>query len=85
MSEKRMRMRNEEFKILGSMQEIMAETELKDAPQGLTTDELLTRAPFRDRNEVVNTLKFMESKRLVRYNVKDSEDGVGNHNESRSS
>lgn len=69
MSERKIRIGNEEFKVLGSMQEIMAEVELKKSEDGLTSNELLERAPFRDIDEVVNTLKFMESKGLVNYNL----------------
>jgi hypothetical protein len=64
-NEKKIRIGDEEFKVLGSMQEIMAEVELKKGEDGLTSKELLERAPFRDIDEVVNTLKFMESKGLV--------------------
>ena len=69
MSERKIRIGNEEFKVLGSMQEIMAEVELKKSPNGLTTDELLDRAPFRDRDEVIDVLRFLEGKGKVRYDV----------------
>ena len=69
MIEKKTRIGNEEFKILGSMQEIMAEVELKKSEDGLTSNELLEKAPFRDIDEVIDTLKVMESKRLVRFNL----------------
>ena len=39
----------------------MAEVELKKSNDGLTSKELLEKAPFRDMNEVLNTLKFVES------------------------
>jgi len=66
---KTIRIGNEEYEVLGSMQEIMAETMLKKSKDGLTSKELLEKAPFRDLVEVVNTLKFMESKGLVKYNL----------------
>ena len=69
LSERKIRIGNEEFKVLGSMQEIMAEVELKKAREGLTTDELLDRAPFRDRDEVIDTLRFLEGKGKVRYDI----------------
>ena len=69
MGERKIRVGNEEFKVLGSMQEIMAEVELKEAPKGLTSKELLEKAPFTDLDEVINTLRFMESKGLVKYNL----------------
>lgn len=70
MSERKIRIGNEEFKVLGSMQEIMAEVELKKAPEGLTTDELLDRVPFRDRDEVIDTLRFLEGKGKVKYDIR---------------
>ena len=68
-NEKTIRIGNREFQVLGSMQEIMAETELKNSRDGLTSKELLERAPFRNIDEVINTLRFMESKGLVKFNL----------------
>ena len=69
MNDKTIRIGNREFQVLGSMQAIMAETELKNSRDGLTSKELLAAAPFRNIDEVIDTLRFMESKGLVRFNL----------------
>ena len=69
MNEKTIRIGDRELQVLGSMQEIMAETELKNSRDGLTSKELIERAPFRNIDEVIYTLRFMESKGLVRFNL----------------
>ncbi len=66
---KTIRICNEEFQVLGSMQEIMAEVELGKCKDGLTSEELFGKAPFRDLDEVINTLTFLETKGQVKYNL----------------
>ena len=71
MNRKKIRIGNQEFEVLGSMQEIMAKVELEESKEGLTSEQLLERAPFRNIDEVIDTLRFMESKGLVRFNLND--------------
>lgn len=67
MAKRTIRIGNKEYEVIGSMQEVMALTELKKSDGGLTPEELLERAPFRNIDEVIAVLRFLEGKGKVKY------------------